>query len=127
MALTVWRGGRESVVNEIAEAEPELSESDLTLIWGRSRRTGAVVADLNASLADRMRIRGADKGAVIVDIEPQSPAERVGFQKGDVVLGAQGEDVTTAEQLVKLVEADSRLWRIKFSRDGRVSNVVIGG
>jgi Do/DeqQ family serine protease len=127
MALTVWRGGRESVVNVIAEAEPELSESDLTLIGGRSPLTGAVVADLNASLADRMRIRGADKGAVIVDIEPQSPAERVGFQKGDVVLGAQGEDVTTAEQLVKLVEADSRLWRIKFSRDGRVSNVVIGG
>jgi Do/DeqQ family serine protease len=127
MAITIWRDGTESTINVVAEAEPQLSESDLTLLGGRSPLTGAVVADLNASLADRMRIRGADKGAVIVDIEPMSPAARVGFRKGDVVLGAQGEDVTTAEQLAKLVEADSRLWRIKFSRDGRVSNLVIGG
>ncbi len=127
MALTAWRDGAEKVFNVVAEAEPELSEADLTLIGGHSPLTGAVVADLDASLADRMRIRGADQGAVIVDIEPMSPAARVGFQKGDVVLGAQGENVTTAEQLAKLVETDSRLWRIKFSRDGRVSNIVIGG
>ncbi len=127
VALSVWRDGRESAINVVAEAEPQLSESDLMLIGGRSPLTGAVVADLNASLADRMRIRGAEQGAVIVDVEPMSPAARMGFQKGDVVLGAQGEDVTTAEQLAKLVEVDSRLWRIKFSRDGRVSNLVIGG
>jgi Do/DeqQ family serine protease len=127
VALTVWRDGAESVVDVVAEAEPELSESDLTLIGGRSPLTGAVVADLNASLADRMRIRGAEAGAVIVDIEPMSPAARMGFRRGDVVLGAQGEDVTTADQLARLVEEDSRLWRIKFSRDGRVSSIVIGG
>ncbi len=127
MPLTVWRDGKASVVNVVAEAEPQLSEADLTLLGGRSPLTGAVVADLNASLADRMRIRGVDKGAVIVDVEPQSPAERVGFQKGDVVLNAQGHDVTSAEQLANLVEGDSRLWRITFSRDGRVSNLVIGG
>jgi Do/DeqQ family serine protease len=127
VALTVWRDGAESIVNVVAVAEPELNESDLTLIGGRSPLTGAVVADLNASLADRLRIRGAEAGAVIVDIEPMSPAARMGFQKGDVVLGAQGEDVTSADQLARLVEADSRLWRIKFSRDGRVSSIVIGG
>ena len=33
-----------------------------------------------------MRIRGAETGAVIVDVEPASPAARVGFQPGDVVL-----------------------------------------
>ncbi len=125
--LTVWRDGKESIVDVTAEAEPQLSEADLTLLGGRSPLTGAVVADLNASLADRMRIRGAEQGAVIVDIEPMSPAARVGFKKGDVVLGAQGEDVKSAEQLAKLVEADSRLWRIKFSRDGRVSSIVVGG
>jgi len=127
IALTVWREGAESLVSVVAEAEPELSEADLTLLGGRSPLTGAVIADLNASLADRMRIRGAVEGAVIVDIEPMSPAARTGFRKGDVVLGAQGEDVTSAEQLARIVDSNSRLWRIKFSRDGRVSSVVIGG
>ncbi len=127
LPLTVWRDGTESVIQVVAAAEPQLSESDLTLLGGRSPLTGAVVADLDASLADRMRIRGADQGAVIVDIEPMSPAARMGFRKGDVVVSAQGEDVKSAEQLAKLVEGNSRLWRIKFSRDGRVSSVVIGG
>ena len=127
VALTIWREGTESVVDVVAAAEPQLSESDLTLLGGHSPLTGAVVANLDASLADRMRIRGAAQGAVIVDIEPMSPAAQVGFRKGDVVLGAQGEDVTSAEQLAQLVEGDARLWRIKFSRDGRVSSIVIGG
>ena len=34
-----------------------------------------------------------------------SPAARVGFRKGDVVLCAQGKDVTSAKQLAELVEA----------------------
>ncbi len=127
VALTIWRDGVETAVNVVPEAEPQLSEADMTLLGGRSPLTGAVVADLTASLADRMRIRGADTGAVIVDIEPMSPANRVGFRKGDVVLSAQGEDMTSAKQLSSLVESDSRLWRIKFSRDGHVSSIVIGG
>jgi S1-C subfamily serine protease len=127
MPLTIWRDGEERVIPVVTDAEPQLQESDLTLIGGRSPLTGAVVADLNASLADRLRIRGADQGAVIVDVEPMSPAARMGFRKGDVVLGAQGETVTSVEQLTKLVETQSRLWRIRFSRDGRVSSIVIGG
>ena len=70
--------------------------------------------------------RQAD-GAVIVDIEPQSPAARVGFRVGDVVVKAQGEEVESAEELASLVEGDSRLWRITFNRGGRVSSIVIGG
>ena len=109
------------------EAEPELNEADLTLIGGRSPLTGAVVADLSASLADRMHIRGAETGAVIVDIEPMSPAARVGFQTGDVLVRVQGEDVASAKQLAELAEAGGRVWRISFNRGGQVSSIVIGG
>ncbi len=125
--LDVWRDGATTTVNVVPVPEPQLSQSDLTLLGGRSPLTGAVVTDLTASLADRMHISGADTGAVIVDVKPQSPAERVGFHKGDVVVSAQGENVTSAKQLAQLVEAQSRLWRISFLRDGEVSSVVIGG
>ena len=104
VALTIWRDGVSTAVNVVPEAEPQLSESDMTVLGGRSPLTGAVVADLTASLADRMRIRGVDTGAVIINIEPGSPANRVGFRKGDVVLSAQGEDITSAKQLSSLVE-----------------------
>ena len=127
VALEVWRDGVTMALSVAAEAEPELDESDLTLLGGNSPLTGAVVADLTAMLADRLGIHGAETGAVIVDLEPRSPAARFGFRPGDVVVSAQGEDVESAAQLEELVEERSRLWRISFSRGGRVSNLVIGG
>ena len=127
VALQVWRDGVTIPVSVTPEAEPELNEADLTLIGGRGPLTGAVVADLSASLADRMRIRGAESGAVIVDVEPMSPAARMGFQAGDVLLSVQGEDVASAKQLAELAEAGGRVWRISFNRGGRVSSIVIGG
>ncbi len=127
IGLSIWRDGKTLDVKLVPEAEPELHEADLTLIGGRSPLTGAVVADLSATVIDRMRLHDVDHGAVIVDIEPNSPAERIGFRKGDVVVSAQGEDVKSAEQLAGLVETNSRLWRISFNRGGRVSSLVIGG
>jgi Do/DeqQ family serine protease len=125
--LQIWRNGVMTAVNVVTEAEPQLDEADLTLLGGRSPLTGAVVADLSATTIDRMHLKNVSRGAVIVDIEPHSPAARVGFRPGDVVVTAQGEDVESAEQLTKLVESDSRLWRIKFNRGGHISSLVIGG
>jgi Do/DeqQ family serine protease len=125
--LKIWRDGATTDIDVVTEAEPQLDEADLMLLGGRSPLTGAVIADLSATIIDRLRLQNADSGAVIVDIEPRSPAARMGFRPGDIVVRAQGEDVESAEQLAQLVEGDSRLWRIKFSRGGRVSSLVIGG
>jgi Do/DeqQ family serine protease len=125
--LKVWRDGADVALTVTPEAEPEIDERDLTLLGGRSPLTGAFVADLSSTLIDRMHIRGADHGAVVVDVEPRSPAARFGFQPGDVVVRAQGESVDGAKELAELVEAGGRFWRIRINRGGRVSDLAIGG
>jgi Do/DeqQ family serine protease len=127
VALEVWRDGVTMALSVAAEAEPQLDEDDLTVLGGNSPLTGAVITDLTSFVADRLGIEGEERGAVIVDLDPRSPAARFGFRPGDVVVSAQGEDVESAAQLKELVEQRSRLWRISFSRNGRVSNLVIGG
>jgi Do/DeqQ family serine protease len=124
--LEVWRDGATVNVTVAAEVEPELDEADLTVLRGRGPLSGAVVADLSASLADRLGI-AAELGAVVVEVEPRSPADRTGFRPGDVIVRAQGEDVQSASQLAELAEKRSRLWRITIDRGGRVSDLVLGG
>jgi S1-C subfamily serine protease len=124
--LQVWRDGVTLALSVVPEAEPQLDESDLMLLGGESPLTGAVVADFSSVLAGRLNIR-AESGAIIVDVEPRSPAARFGFRPGDVVVKAQGEAVESAGQLAEVVEAGSRLWRITVNRGGRISNLVIGG
>jgi Do/DeqQ family serine protease len=125
--LQVWRDGKTLEVSVVPEAAPELDEADLTLLGGRSPFTGAVVADLSATLSERLNIRGVERGAVIVDVEPGSPAARMGFRPGDVVVQVHGEDIAGAKQLAEVVGAGSRTWRITLNRGGRVSNIVVRG
>jgi Do/DeqQ family serine protease len=124
--LQVWRDGVTLALSVVPEAEPQLDESDLMLLGGESPLTGAIVADFSSTLAGRLNIR-AESGAIIVDVEPRSPAARFGFRPGDVVVKAQGDAVESAGQLAEVVEAGSRLWRITVNRGGRISNLVIGG
>ena len=98
VALEVWRDGVTMPFNVVAVAEPQLSDKDLTVIGGEGPLAGAVVADLSSALADRLHVRGADSGAVIVDVQPLSAAERVGFQPGDVVLKLQGKSISSVKQ-----------------------------
>jgi len=127
VALQVWRDGETLTVTVTSEVQPDIDPDSFTVLRGRSPLTGAVVADLSTTLADRLEIRGADTGAVIVDIEPRSPAARLGFQPGDVVVSVQGRNVESAEELAELVERGSRVWRISLNRGGRVSSIVVEG
>lgn len=59
-------------------------------------------------------------GAVITAVVPDSPAEAAGLREGDIVVGAGGEPITGASDIVNVVQAaepGDRL-EIEFERDG---------
>jgi S1-C subfamily serine protease len=46
------------------------------------------------------------EGAVVLQVEPDSPAESAGLQQGDVITSFNGKAVTSADQLAAAVQAD---------------------
>jgi S1-C subfamily serine protease len=57
--------------------------------------TATVTPDLN------LRV---DRGAVVTDVVPLSPADKAGLELGDVIVRLDGKDVTTSEAISEIVD-----------------------
>src|SRR5262249_37294622 len=80
---------------------------------------GATGGTLAPALAEELRLDSAAQGVAVLSLADGSPAQNLGFQKGDVVLQVNGTRITTTADLQKAVTQQSRLWRITILRDGQ--------
>jgi serine protease Do len=80
---------------------------------------GITVDDLNAQVRQQFRIPSHVKGAVVTDVEPDSPAAEAGLQPGDVIMEINRKPVKNAEDAVALSDGlkDDALLRV-WSRGG---------
>ena len=69
---------------------------------GRSAYLGIGVQDIDADRAKSLNLKEV-RGAEVTSVVPDSPADKAGFKKGDVVLEYNGEAVEGGEQLTRLV------------------------
>jgi serine protease Do len=65
---------------------------------------GVTSATLTAEIAERFGL-ATDRGAIVDQVQPGSPAASVGLQPGDVITRAAGRDVETSADLVATVRA----------------------
>lgn len=64
---------------------------------------GVSVQDLTPDVADSLGISGA-KGALVMQVFPNSPAAKAGLQPNDVITSFDGKNVTSAQDLVNLIQ-----------------------
>ncbi len=86
----------------------------------RRGRLGIGIQDLTPDLAHAFNIK-ARRGAVVSQIEPNSPAERAGLEVGDVIVAVNGKPVADSDQLrnaIGLLSVGSQV-KIKVIRNGR--------
>lgn len=117
--LTVLRGGDELSLTLPIEHAPENSGQEL-VIRGSGPFSGARVADISPSLAQRLRIGVNRIGVAIVAVESNSPAAGIGLRPGDIVRELNGEEIRSADQMKTIAEGDTRWWRFTIERGGRV-------
>jgi len=78
-------------------------------------------------LPDKMRERfGRANGLRVAEVVPNGPAARAGLRPGDLLLTADGEPVTRAQDLQKLMfsEAIGRPLAITVMRNGALVDVI---
>jgi serine protease DegQ len=86
----------------------------------RRGRLGIVIQDVTPDLSDALGL-DVERGAVVTQVEPDSPAERAGLEPGDVITEFNGSPVGGSADLrnkVGLVRLGSEV-EITYYRDGR--------
>jgi Do/DeqQ family serine protease len=124
--VKVMRSGKEVPVAIALQTAPDAPRDEL-VIAANSPFQGAKVSNLSPALAEELRLDAATQGVVIVDIAVGSPAQRIGFQRGDLVNLVNNEKITKTRELERVTGQPSRVWRITLTRGGRQLSVTLGG
>jgi Do/DeqQ family serine protease len=122
----VLRAGRETTLNVPLETAPQTALDEL-VIDSPSPFQGAKISNLSPALADDLRIDPTTQGVVVVDVAGGSPAQRLGFQRGDLILSVNNAKIAKTRDLERAAGQQSRLWRITILRGGRQMSVELRG
>jgi serine protease Do len=88
-------------------------------------RIGVSIRDLQD--ADLKAVKGVTAGVMVEEVSTDSPAEKAGIRKGDVIVEFDGERVRSARQLTRLVQETpaSRSVPTTVVREGQRSSLTV--
>ena len=104
----------------LARMDPAPKQKDIGVL------NGVGVGDITPQLRDQLQLPPKVKGALVTNIDPDSPAANQGLREGDIILELDRKLVADAEEAVKLSEEIKgpkvlvRIWR-----NGRYSYLAI--
>jgi Do/DeqQ family serine protease len=124
--IGLMRQGKEVVVAVPLESLPDTPRQEVE-IKGQSPFVGATVTSLSPALADELRLDPQAEGVVITGVADGSPAQSIGFQKGDIVVSVNSQKIATPADLERVSSAGGRQWRVTINRGGQQISVMFSG
>ena len=105
---------------------PPPGEHSFSMFIGGGSFLGVYAEDINKENMGRYGLREA-RGVGVTGVVKDSPAEKAGLKKDDVILRFDGENVTSARKLTRLVSevAPDQTVRLAISRGGSEQEVSV--
>jgi S1-C subfamily serine protease len=124
--IGVLRAGRELALTVALEALPDTAHDEL-VIASPSPLQGAKVSNLSPALADDLRLDPSTQGVVILEVVSGSSAQRLGLQRGDLVVSVNNAKIAKTRDLERIAGQASRRWSITILRGGQQVSVELRG
>lgn len=88
---------------------------------------GVYIQEITPELAEKFKGAEAKKGVLISMVMSDSPAEKAGLKRGDIILSVDGKNVSTPSELQKeiLKRKFGQKVRLEILREGRIITVDI--
>jgi Do/DeqQ family serine protease len=95
---------------------------------GHHPLSGSTVANLSPAVAAELGMDDDTKqGVVVLEVDRQSNAGRLGLRRGDIIVGVNNEKISSVKQLTVTLEVGGGAWRLALERGGKVFNLAIQG
>jgi serine protease Do len=103
------------------------SRDKIALAQGLEEALGGLrLGELSRLNRERYRIPSSVSGVLIEDVHPQSEAEKVGFQSGDVIIQIENKNIENIADVTKVLQAyHDRSKRVYINRYGMIFMLVI--
>jgi len=121
--VEVRRKGKTRNVRLPLVQAPEDPPRNETLLRDRHPLRGALVANLSPALAEEIDRPGAWEGVIVMNIRRGSPAHRLRFRRGDIVVAVNRREVKRVRDLQDALKRKADRWEITIERKGRVRTV----
>ncbi len=84
---------------------------------------GVSIQQVTPELAKSFGLK-EDKGALVAQVVPGSPAEKAGIQQGDVIVGFDGKEIAESKDLPRMVASEpvGKSVTVKILRDGKMTD-----
>jgi Do/DeqQ family serine protease len=124
--LDVQRAGKPVKLAMPLETAPDGGRDEI-IVKARSPFQGAKVANISPAVADELHLDSDTQGVVVTEIPENSVAGNVGFQKGDIIVNVNGQQIVKTSELEKVAGQSVRVWRIVIQRGNQQINVTLPG
>lgn len=108
-------------INMAKELLPQLERGKVTRGW-----LGVSIQEVTEEIAKSFKLKEA-KGALVAEVMEDTPAERGGVERGDIIIAFDGKDVDTPNELQRIVAATrpNKRIKVKVIRDGKSKTLTI--
>ena len=109
--LKIWRDGRsrELTVNlGNLDNSPAVASLEPTPSKAPAGELGLTLDDLTPANRAELGLDANARGAVVVDVDPESPAARQGIRPGDVIVGVNRRETDTAREVADALAASGK-------------------
>ena len=138
VAINVVRGNESISLNTrikvLAGADTEMKNAEIDMAENESTNAqfGVTLAELNSDLRSRFGINENVDGVIILDVIPDSPADKSGLRMGDVIKSIERNDTSTVDAVtetfasLRLSEKSRALMLIERGSNSRFIVVDLG-
>ncbi len=125
--LSVRRKNNVIIVSFPLELSPETPPRNKTLLKGVHPISGATVVNLSPAVAEEQGISLLTTGVLITTIKRGSPAARIVFRPGDIILRVNRNKIGSVKELLEVISRGAKVWRLAINRNSKILTITVPG